>query len=125
MVPRLLTRIYDGIQAKISDAGFFGKKMFSWGMNSKVGQLERQGGKTDHNMWDKMVFKKTREMLGNEVRFMITASAPVAKEVLNFLKCAFCCPIYEAYGLTETTGPTSVTSAHDGHAGHVGGPLVN
>ena len=56
---------------------------------------------------------------------MITASAPISKDVLNFLRCAFCCTIYEAYGLTETSGPTTVTHETDGKAGHVGGPLVN
>jgi len=29
---------------------------------------------------------------------MVTGSAPIPKEVISFLKIAFCCPFYEAYG---------------------------
>jgi len=32
------------------------------------------------------------------VRTLITGSAPISKEVLNFLKIAFCCQIHEGYG---------------------------
>jgi len=35
---------------------------------------------------------------------MLTASAPISSEVLNYLKVSCCCPIMEAYGLTESCG---------------------
>lgn len=56
---------------------------------------------------------------------MVTGSAPIDSNVLNFLKICFCCPVQEGYGLTETSGATSITSARDPIAGHVGGPLEN
>lgn len=40
---------------------------------------------------------------------MITASAPINGEVLEFLKTVFCCPILEAYGMSETCGATTIT----------------
>jgi len=46
--------------------------------------------------------------LGGEVKKMVTGSAPIAAEVLDFLKICFCCQILEAYGMTETTGGASV-----------------
>lgn len=54
---------------------------------------------------------------------MVTGSAPIDLDVLQFLKVCFCCPLLEGYGLTETSGATSVTDAKDPLAGHVGGPL--
>ncbi len=54
---------------------------------------------------------------------MITASAPIDTNVLEFLKVCFCCPIIEGYGLTETSGGSSITWANDPVVGHVGGPL--
>jgi len=45
-----------------------------------------------------LVFKKVKLVLGGRVRYAITASAPIGDKTLNFLKIAFCCPIYEAYG---------------------------
>ena len=54
---------------------------------------------------------------------MVTASAPLAGEVLEFLKLAFCCPILEAYGLSETSGAATFTKSEDPISGTVGGPL--
>lgn len=48
-------------------------------------------------MYDRMIFNKFREAVGGNVRQMLTGSAPISKEVANFLKIAFCCPISEGY----------------------------
>jgi long-chain acyl-CoA synthetase len=64
-------------------------------------------------------------MLGGKVRMMLTASAPISPEVLEFLKIAFCCEIYEGYGMTETSGGSFVTLLNDINTGTVGGPLQN
>jgi len=53
---------------------------------------------------------------------MITGSAPISKEVLSFLKVAFCCQIHEGYGQTECGGPGSLTWTKDPMVGHVGSP---
>lgn len=54
---------------------------------------------------------------------MATGSAPIGVDVLNFLKVAFCCPIVEGYGQTESCAASCVTMPEDTIAGHVGGPL--
>ena len=54
---------------------------------------------------------------------MATGSAPISTNVLNFLKVAFCCPILEGYGQTESTAASCVTLPHDSKSGNVGGPL--
>ena len=56
------------------------------------------------------------------MRLMITGSAPISKDVLSFLKIAFCCSIHEGYGQTENTAPASITCAGDPTVGHVGPP---
>ena len=55
---------------------------------------------------------------------MITASAPIAGNVLSFLRNVFCCPIVEAYGQTESCGASFATKIFDNQSGHVGGPGV-
>lgn len=65
-------------------------------------------GSLTHGLWDMLVFSKAKSILGGRVRIMITGSAPMLPEVMNFLKICFCCPIVEAYGLTETTGGTCI-----------------
>jgi long-chain acyl-CoA synthetase len=54
---------------------------------------------------------------------MATASAPIDKDCLNFLKVCFCCPIVEGYGQTESAAPVCITWPQDPVAGHVGGPF--
>jgi long-chain acyl-CoA synthetase len=45
-----------------------------------------------------MVFNKTKAVFGGRVRVMVTASAPISPDVLNFLRVATSCPILEGYG---------------------------
>ena len=54
---------------------------------------------------------------------MITGSAPISKDVLDYLKVALCCPIIEAYGLTATCGTSTAQYLQDTESGHVGGPV--
>jgi long-chain acyl-CoA synthetase len=75
-------------------------------------------------MYDKLIFSQAKARLGGRVRLIITGSAPIADNVLNFLKCVLCCPIVEAYGQTESCGASFSTKLFDNHAGHVGGPCV-
>jgi long-chain acyl-CoA synthetase len=51
-----------------------------------------------HTLYDAIVFKKFKDIFGGRVRVMVTGSAPIAKEVLAFLKIAFCCQIHEGFG---------------------------
>lgn len=52
---------------------------------------------------------------------MVTASAPISGEVLNFFKLALGMHIFEVYGQTETGGPATATVRQDPTPGHVGG----
>jgi long-chain acyl-CoA synthetase len=63
-------------------------------------------------------------MLGGQMKALITASAPIDPNVLEFLKVCFCVPMHEGYGLTETSGGSSCTWANDPVVGHVGGPVT-
>lgn len=62
-------------------------------------------------------------LLGGKVRVMITGSAPISADVLDFLKIAFCADICEGYGMTETCAGSLITFLGDPETGHVGGPL--
>lgn len=64
-----------------------------------------------------------KALLGGQVRYMVTGSAPIDKEVIDFLKICFCCPIVEGYGLTESAAGSCMMDAEDTVTGHVGGPV--
>ena len=69
-----------------------------------------------------MIFSKAKERLGGRVRVITTGSAPIASEVLSFLRCLFCCAVVEIYGQTESCGASFATKTYDTISGHVGAP---
>jgi long-chain acyl-CoA synthetase len=119
-VPRLLNRFYDLMQDGITKVTGFKKTLIDRGVRIKLDNLNKNGSVKD-TLYDTLVFKKFRQTLGGRVRIMITGSAPIEKDVLSFLKIAFSCKVFEAYGQTETTGGLTCTNPKDGSAGHVGG----
>lgn len=96
-VPRLYNRFYDLMQAKIKELTGFKRTITEWGISKKLAEL-KSSAKTTDTFYDALVFNKFKDILGGRVRSMITGSAPISGEVLDFLKIAFCCPIREGYG---------------------------
>jgi len=94
------------------------------GVKKKLTAL-RERGELTNNFYDKKVFSKMKATLGGNVRIMLTGSAPIAGETLDFLKICFCCPLVEGYGMTETSGGSVLAFPHDKKTGHCGGPVAN
>lgn len=120
-VPRLYNRIYDKVLQGVAAAGGTKKALFDYAFASKKVYLQSSNA-TTHAIWDRLVFKKIRDMLGGRIRLLITGSAPMSAEVKHFLQIAFSCPIVEGYGLTETVGVATVTPFTERSPGHVGAP---
>ena len=120
-VPRLFNRIYSKIKGNFDAATGCKKWLVDWALATKIAALQHDGSVTN-SCYDKMIFSKVAALLGGKVRSMATGSAPIDKQVLDFLKVVFCCPIREGYGLTESATAGCVTAKDDPVAGHVGGP---
>ena len=107
-VPRLYTRIYAKIKERLDGLtgckGWLAQKAIA----TKIHSLRTGPFYTD-GCYDKLVFRKVANLLGGDVKYMITASAPIDPTVLEFLKICFCCPMLEGYGLTETSGGSAFT----------------
>lgn len=54
---------------------------------------------------------------------MVVASAPLAANVLTFMRCALGCLVVEGYGQTECTGAITLTVQGDHVPNHVGPPV--
>jgi len=121
-VPRLFNRIHDKIQAGLKEKTAVQQMLFNRAVSGKLRHLA-SGAHYTHSLWDPLVFNKIRALLGGRVKGMVTGSAPISADVLNFLKICFCAPIHEGYGQTESSAASTITSAFDPQAGHVGGPL--
>lgn len=122
-VPRLYNKFFDAIQLKINEVqGSLKGKLVNSAVETKLENLRTQG-KLTHVIYDQLVFKKMKAILGGEVRLMITGSAPLNKDVADMLKICMCCPLAEAYGQTEGTGAEFGMFLEDTESGHVGGVM--
>ncbi|KAJ1962405.1 medium-chain fatty acid-CoA ligase faa2 [Dispira parvispora] len=120
-VPRLFNRVYDKVWSTINTKGGLAAMLFRQAVNAKIRNLSK--GSTTHWLWDRLVFKKLQQSLGGNVRFMVSGSAPLSKEVMNFIRVAFGVPVFEGYGQTETSAVLSLTDINERSAGNVGSPF--
>ena len=123
-VPRLFNKFYDVIKSQFDAKTGLVKTLINRATASKLNYLH-SGTCYTHSIYDRLVFNKVKAVLGGNVRVAVTGSAPIAPEVIDFLKIAFCCPILEAYGQTEGTALEFNTNEFDSETGHVGGPAVS
>lgn len=101
-VPRLYNKIFGVIKGNMEGLTGCKRWLVSSGVNSKLTAL-RNNNTVTSGCWDKIVFKKMKAIMGGRVKIMITGSAPISSEVLEFLKICFCCPIAQGFGMTETS----------------------
>lgn len=123
-VPRLYNRIYGKIQDSIKAATGMKGWLINSAINSKM-YYHKNGQGLTHKVYDSLVFKKMAAILGGNVRIMITGSAPINPDVLDFLKIAFCTDIVEGYGMTETSAASFIMINGDPYTGSIGGPVGN
>jgi long-chain acyl-CoA synthetase len=100
IVPRLLNKLYDTVRGEARKKGIIGRILFRLAVKGKLA-LIRRGDFSQDTLWDKLLFNKIRQRFGNQVRRVISSSAPLSAEVCEFARAAFSCFLIEAYGQTE------------------------
>ena len=107
-VPRIFEKIYNKAYERAGDST--GQKILSSAVDTsrEVRKTERRGGRVGpfqrvgHELADKVLYSRVRELLGGNVKLALVGAAPVATEMLEFFD-ACGVLIIEGYGLTETT----------------------
>lgn len=110
VVPRVLEKIHDRVMEVVHQASPGRQKLFSWAVEvGKRYSPYRLEGRTpplalraQHALADRLVFSKVRAQLGGRVRLILSGAAPLARELAEFFF-AVGLPVYEGYGLTETS----------------------
>ncbi|CAA6672925.1 unnamed protein product [Spirodela intermedia] len=126
-VPRVLDRIYTGLQDKLAAGGFLKHTLFNIAYKYKLHNM-RNGSKHSEaaKFFDKIVFSKVKQGLGGNVRIILSGAAPLATHVEEFLRVVACCHVLQGYGLTETCAGTFVSLPHElSMLGTVGPPVPN
>jgi long-chain acyl-CoA synthetase len=128
-VPRVFNKIYDGLWSKMNQTGGLALKLFSMGIENAgvVRKLKDQGKSTlipklKYNIADRLVFSKIRQRFGGCLQGSLTASAMMNLEVAQFFT-DIGLPVYDAYGLSETSPAVTMNSSLANKPGSVGRPL--
>lgn len=64
-----------------------------------------------------------RQRLGGRIRFILSGSAPVSPDVIDFMRICFSADVYEGYGQTENFCGSCLTVSKDNTTGVVGIPF--
>lgn len=129
-VPRILEKFYSKVIDNVLSSSPLKRKIFFWA--SKVGK--KYGRKKLHkqpisrwlrfkkNIAHKLVFSKIIEKTGGRVRFFISGSAPLSKDIGEFFY-GIGLVVLEGYGLTETSPVISLSTFENLKFGAVGKPI--
>jgi len=108
-VPRVFSKIYDGIWAKMEETGGIKLKLFKSAVDvAEKRRLLIEQGKSDailnikYKLLDKLVFSKLRAKFGNRLEMSLTASALMSKKVSLFFR-NMGILVFDCYGLSETS----------------------
>ena len=128
-VPRLYERVYSRVLSAVEAGSPFRQRIFGWAQ--RLGAEKYQAHLEDRpvsglvrfqlRIADRLVFNKIRERTGGRVRYFVSGSAPLAREIGEFFY-AMGMLILEGYGLTETSPFVSVNRPGDFVFGTVGRP---
>lgn len=128
-VPRILSGVMETIHASVAAERPYKQRAFAKAMENieRRNQLARQrrsSGTVDllDRIFDRFVFERVREELGGSLRLVVSGGAPLSREVAEFID-ALGIPVYEGYGLTETSPIVTTNYPGSRRLGTVGKPI--
>lgn len=126
-VPRIFEKAYSKILTEVERKPAPVRSLFAWARQVSGERLDKQQAgepipwslALQHQVADRLLWRKIRAFFGGRVRYFIVGAAPTPKDVLRFFWAAGM-PILEAYGMTEATAVTHVNTLESARLGTVG-----
>jgi long-chain acyl-CoA synthetase len=128
-VPRVYEKMYARVIDSVSKSPAPKRALFWWAV--RVGGKHLEASYAGHvgpwlsaryRMACSLVLKKIQARVGGRLRFFLSGSAPLAREIAEFFNSAGV-RIMEGYGLTETSPVVSVNTFENFRLGTVGKPV--
>jgi long-chain acyl-CoA synthetase len=128
--PRIFEKAYARVVTAQQNQGGVKAQLFNsaFTVGRKVAQRRRAGQSVPlhlqlpHRLFDRLVFAKVREVFGGRIRFFISGSAPLNRDIAEWFDAAGLL-ILEGYGLTESSGAGFINRPNNYKLGTVGLPF--
>lgn len=125
--PRIFEKAYNKIvtQQKGAQAVLFN---YAFTVGKEVARRRREGAfvwphlAVQQRLFDKLVFAKIRDVFGGRIRFFISGSAPLNRDIAEWFEAAGLL-VLEGYGLTESSGAGFINRPDNYKLGTVGLPF--
>ncbi|OZM74529.1 long-chain fatty acid--CoA ligase [Amycolatopsis antarctica] len=127
-VPRVFEKVYNSAKLKAHSEGK--GKIFDAAEATAVAYSRAQdtggaglGLKVKHALFDKLVYTKLRAALGGRCKAAVSGGAPLGEQLAHFFR-GIGVPVFEGYGLTETSAAANVNTESAFKVGTVGRPVA-
>jgi len=121
-VPRVFSKVYSKVMAKLEKANCIKKYLFNTALSSSS-----KAGRTGERVkkWDDKIWTDISKQIGfDECRLCLSGAAPMPPYLAEFLRVILVKGvIVQGYGMTESTGGSTVQPVDDLNLGNVGVPL--
>jgi long-chain acyl-CoA synthetase len=128
-VPRLYEKMYARILDTVTAGSPIKKAMFFWAtgvgrrfVHQSLEKRVTRATRMQYGIANRLVFHKLKTRTGGRLRFFISGGAPLPREIAEFFYAAGL-PIFEGYGLTETSPIVTVNTSKHFKFGTVGRPI--
>jgi long-chain acyl-CoA synthetase len=124
-VPRVFEKVFNTASQTAHSAGR--GKIFDAAAEAAIAYSKADGKpginmRIQHAVFDRLVYRKLRAVLGGQVDYAVSGGAPLGDRLAHFFR-GIGVPVLEGYGLTETTAALSVNLPDEIRIGTVGRPL--
>ncbi len=129
--PRIYEKVYAKVVQTVQEEGGIKFRLFTWafGVGNQVSRAQLEGRspslavQAQFAVADRLVLSKIRERLGGRIRYLVSGSAALSKDVATWFHAAGLL-VLEGYGLTETSAATCMVRPDDPAFGVVGPPFA-
>ncbi|MFP9192405.1 AMP-dependent synthetase/ligase [Natronosalvus vescus] len=126
-VPRVYEKIYDAIREQASESSVK-ERIFHWATDVSRDYYRADspgtGLKLKMKIADKLVFSQVKEALGGNVEFLVSGGGTLSAELCTLYH-GMGLPIYEGYGLTETSPVVTTNPPEEPKIGTIGVPVLD
>ncbi|HEX3894514.1 MAG TPA: long-chain fatty acid--CoA ligase [Terracidiphilus sp.] len=127
-VPRVYEKIRQAVEQK-SSVSPVKKKILGWALKTGAGKRSvvyagKRPGSPSWRLAGKLVYGKVRDAFGGRVRYFVSGGAPLGIDTASWFADAGI-PVWEGYGLTETSPVIALNSPAAQRMGSVGKPQPN